>query len=352
MDAATPPRGWVRGFLAVGLVILSPLCAEYVIGYDNSTGDFASLAGGLLIFGPLYGAPALLIRELARRHGVRWPGLLALATALGILQAGVIDQSLFSESYRQIDYWEEMIRPTWIAPLGLAGHPAMNFLVGHVIWSFCIPIALVESFSPTLAGRPWLRRPGLILTTLLYLAAAALVLRDHLETEQDHASTAQVAGSLVVAAALVSLAFTIGRRPAPPRRDSAVPGPLPLVIVGLVAAMLYEFVPATWPGVAGGLAVLTACALAIARLSRSVRWGRAHIAAIATGFLLARAISAFPIEPLGDVTPTAKYAHNIIFLLGSALLGLGAIACSRGSMNDEGMDRGVRSMPEPGPSGA
>lgn len=79
--AAHPPRRWP---LVVGLVVLAPLCAEYVIGYDTSTGDPIALLGGLLIFGPLYGAPALLIREVACRAGLRWPGVLALSVAAGI----------------------------------------------------------------------------------------------------------------------------------------------------------------------------------------------------------------------------------------------------------------------------
>jgi hypothetical protein len=57
----------------------------------------------------LYGAAALLIRELARRFGVDWPGIVDLAAAFGIVQAGVVDQSLFSESYRQIEYWNDLV---------------------------------------------------------------------------------------------------------------------------------------------------------------------------------------------------------------------------------------------------
>ena len=178
--------------------------AEYITGYDDSTGKPLELVGNLLIFSPLYGSAALLIRELARRFGAAWTGIVALAAALGIVQAGVVDQSLFSESYRQIEYWDDMIRPTWIEPLGFGAEPAMAFIVGHAIWSYCIPIALVEALSPPLSKRPWLRRPGLIVTALLYLGAAALVLSDHLRTEKDHALAAQVTGSLVVVALLAT----------------------------------------------------------------------------------------------------------------------------------------------------
>lgn len=75
------------------------------------------------------------------------------------------------------------------------------------------------------------------------------------------------------------------------------------------------------------------------------------MAAIATGFLLARAVAAFPIEPLGEVTPVAKYTHNTAFLIGSGLLGLGAIACGGRSGRGEGMDRDHRPMPDLGTPG-
>lgn len=74
-DAGTTrPRRGTRWLLAARLFLLAPMTAEYVTAYDpDSTGDPLALLAGLLIFGPLYGAPALLIRETARRHDVRWP---------------------------------------------------------------------------------------------------------------------------------------------------------------------------------------------------------------------------------------------------------------------------------------
>jgi len=315
-------------WLALLLVLLAPPCAEYIIGYDNSTGDLKSLLGGLLIFCPLYGAPALLIRETARRFGVGWTGILALGAAFGIVQAGVIDQSLFSESYRDIDYWDAMIRPTWIEPLGISANAAMNFVLGHAIWSFGIPIALAEAMSPTLSRRPWLRRPGLVVTALLYLAAASLVLDDHFQTEQDHASTAQIVGSLVVAGLLAIIAFTFGRRRLPDR-DFAVPRPLAAGALGLVAGLAIDFTGESRAGTFGGFVIATAAAVAVARLSRSTRWDGRHVAALATGVLISRAFCAFLVEPLGDVSPVAKYAHNVAFLLGAALLGAWALSRQR-----------------------
>jgi hypothetical protein len=332
METTKLPHRGTRWLMAIGLLILAPVCAEYITGYDDNTGRPWALLRSLMIHSPLYGAPALLIRELARRFGVRWPGIMALAAAFGIVEAGVVDQSLFSESYRQIDYWNDLVRPTWIEPLGFAAEPAMTFIVGHAIWSCGIPIALVEAMCPPLSQQPWLRRPGLIVMALLNLGAAALVLSYHLRTEQDHASAAQVTGSLVVVALLASFAFTGGRHPLP-ARDTAVPNPLVVVVLSLIAALAFNFLPPSWPGVAAGLAVLTVSAMAIAHLSRSGRWGGRHIVALATGALLARALVGFFAVPLGDIPPLAKYTHNFVFFVGAALLGVWAASRNRPSQD-------------------
>jgi hypothetical protein len=324
----TPPRR-VRWALALGLVVLAPTCAEYITGYDTSTGDPLALLGGLLIFGPLYGAPALLIREVARRFDLRWPGILALAAALGILQAGVYDQSLFSASYRDIDYWDEMVGPTWIDAVGFGASPAVGFIVGHVVWSFWIPIVLVESLRPATSRRPWLRIPGLVTTTLLYLAAGGLILRESLAHEKEHASATQVTGSLVVVALLVAVAFTVGRRRRHRSRDTAVPKPLAVGLAGLITATAFNLMPPSWPGVATQIALLTLVIASVAYLSRSKRWTDQHVVALAAGALSARAIVGFFAVPLGDVAPLAKYGHNVGFAVGAALLGAWALRQTR-----------------------
>jgi len=315
-DALAPRR--VRWTLAIGLMVLSPLCAEYLSGYDDSTGDPWALLGGLFIFIPLYGAPALVIRELARRNGIRRPGILALATAAGIAQAGIIDQSMFSESYRDIDYWRSMIEPTFIAPFGISAYTTLAFVAGHAVWSFGAPIALMESFSPD--RRPWLRLPGLLIATGLYLAAAAVVLRWHLDGEADHASAGQIAGAGAAVLLLVVFAFTFGRRTRPPG-DGRVPNPLLVGLGAMAAALAFQFAPPTWPAFAGSVALVAAVAFGVSRMARSVRWTGGHVAALATGALAAMATVAFFGDPIGEVTRTAQYAHNTVFTAGVLVLG-------------------------------
>jgi hypothetical protein len=66
MNQSPHRRSW---WLVLALLVLAPICAEYLSAYDDSTGHPATLLGNLVIFIPLYGCSALLIREVARRPG-------------------------------------------------------------------------------------------------------------------------------------------------------------------------------------------------------------------------------------------------------------------------------------------
>lgn len=121
------------------LFLLAPIAAEYLLAYDSNAGNVAMLLGGLLVIAPLYGAPALLIREVARRRELGWPGILCLAAAWGIVEAGVIDQSMFNPAYRDIDYWPYLFEPTFLPGPGLSAFAAVSFVAGHAIFSLGAP---------------------------------------------------------------------------------------------------------------------------------------------------------------------------------------------------------------------
>jgi hypothetical protein len=128
---------------ALGLFLLAPVTAEYLIGYLPATGDLAASLAGLLIFGPLYGGAALIIREVTRRAGRGWPTMILLAFAFGVLQAGLVDHSLFNPSFMGIEWWQDARSPTYIPALGVSAYFAQGFVLGHVIWSIGAPIAVV-----------------------------------------------------------------------------------------------------------------------------------------------------------------------------------------------------------------
>lgn len=84
----------------LGVLVAAPWFAEMSWGAY----PFTEIAVILLFLAPMYGCAALLIREAARRSGRGWPTMLMLAAAFGVLQAGVVDQSLFNPAYDRYDF--------------------------------------------------------------------------------------------------------------------------------------------------------------------------------------------------------------------------------------------------------
>jgi hypothetical protein len=314
-------------FVAIGsLVVLSAIGAELLAAYNDTTGRPAELLFNVAFFAMLYGCPALLIREFARRTARGWPTLLLLSAAAGLLEAGVIDQSLFSDSYGDVDGWEESLRATYIAPLGLGAYMLQNFVLGHVIYSFCAPLALAEAMRPGIAHRPWLGRRGIAVAVGLWLLVAAAILADTLSSE-SHAALSEVAATVAVIAALLAAALRVGRvaRPALDR----TPRIRTTLAVSFVAASAIAAVPETWVGVALATLVAVASGCLLARAARGRDWGLAHIAAVATGALLSRGALAFLYYPVvGETSAGRKYAHNVAMLL--IVAAAGAYAIRRG----------------------
>jgi hypothetical protein len=309
------PALWRRLVPAFGLLLLAPVCAEYLYGYDDSTGNPAALAGNLVLFAPLYGGAALIIREVTRRTGRGWPTMLLLGLAFGIVQAGLIDHSMFNPSYRDIDYWDELWNPTFVPALALSLNPALAFTTGHMIWSIAVPIAIIESLAPGQRTTPWLGRLGLGTTVAGFGLAAWVVLWWHLESEDFVPTAGQLIGAAAVVAALVVAAFwsPVRSRPAD-ERPTANPwlvGAVAFAILVLPTAVEFtlSFMD-EWPGFAVNVARLGALLLLVVWWSARAGWGPLHQLALAGGALLANVATAFATEPIGDVSATAKYAHN------------------------------------------
>ncbi len=348
MGMTTParPRTW---WLVLALLVLSPICAEYLSAYDDSTGHPATLLGNLMIFIPLYGCAALLIREVARRARLGWTGLLLLATAFGLVEAGLVDQSLFSPDYRGLEGWEATYTGTLIAPLGLSVTNLIGFVGGHVMLSIGGPIALVESWRPDRATAPWLRLRGLVITAVAYAAGSGFVLFWHLRTEEWHASVGQLVGTAVAVVGLVIAAVLTGRR-SRRRTDLAGPGLGRTAVIAGVVAVAYGSMPQTWLGVAGSVALLVLAGVLLARASRTRRWSPTHVAIVGAAPLLLTAVQAFTYDPLiGVVDPAAKVAHNAVMVaivLIALVVGLrrGRAATTDGVVSDNG-DNSIHNQP-------
>ncbi|MGW3495252.1 hypothetical protein [Streptomyces sp. NPDC001020] len=310
----TPRRSLPRGRRfapAAALLVLSPICAEYLIGYDQIIGRPLELLTGLLLLAPLYGTAALMIREITRRTGRGWPTILLLGAAFGLFQAGLVEQCLFNPDFFDDPSWDQERLPTLVPALGISVSQVLSFIAGHVIWSYAAPIAVVEACVPRLADQPWLRKGGMSFTVVLYVLA--ILLFSHELTRDFTATPGQLGTTAAIVLALASAAFVI------PRRRSARPGRVPSPwLVGATAAVLltvHQLVPSTWTG--GAIDVLTLASLGglLWWWSAREQWKRVHALAVGGAALVVNGGLSFVVEPLGQVSYTAKYAANTVLML-------------------------------------
>ncbi|PRX96577.1 hypothetical protein [Allonocardiopsis opalescens] len=321
-------RGWGRFGPVLVLLLFAPISAEYLIGYDVLAGDPLAMLFGLMVFAPLYGAPALLIRELVRRTGGGWPSILLLGAAFGLVQAGLIDQGLFNPAYRDIFYWDALRQPTFLAPLGTSGFMLFHFTALHAFGSVYAPVAVAEALAGRNRDRPWLRPLGLTATTVVWLLAGWYVLADHLRLEGWQPSAWQVAGTVAAVGALVWAALRTAR-PSPVSGRTPAPSPFVVLVVslGLLAArpLLAALSPAgpgwnSWGPTLFAVAAVVLWSYLMLRWSRAPGWSGTHVLASAAGYLFAVGGAAFLVTPLGDVDPAAKAAGNIALLVLVAVL--------------------------------
>ena len=323
-------RAGRQRWIAVGsLVVLSAIGAELLAAYNDSTGQPLALLGNLIFFAMLYGCPALLIREFTRRTGRGWTTMLLLSGAAGLIQAGVLDQSLFAERYDSVRGWEDSFRATSIPPLGVSAYMLQNFLLGHVVYSFCAPIALVEATCPSIARRSWLGRTGITLATGLWLLVAGAIFAD-----AGYATLPELAVTLTVMAVLVVAALRPGGVAS--RASARIPRLRTVLAVSFVAASVHAAMPDNWVGMAGALLITSAAAVGLIRAARGTAWGLPHCAALATGVLLSRGALALTYYPVvGHTSAAAKHGHNVAML--ALVVAIGAYSLRRSA--DASIDR-------------
>ena len=215
----------------------------------------------------------------------------------------------------------------------------VNFVLGHVIWTFGVPIAVVETLAVHHRNTPWLRWPGLTLIVILYALACALVLNDHIATLGSIGSPGQIGGAAVVVALLMAAAFAMRRR-APATGPEPVPAPWLVGVVSSVLFVGYNLLPTTWPGVAASVVILIGVGVAVARLARRAGWEQRHVLAVAAGPLVAYAVLGFVVTPISEPPSLVKYGHNVAMLvLVVVLLIFASRAARRPLMDYEALHR-------------
>lgn len=181
-----------RIYPVLTLFIIAPFIAEYLSGSLPVTNLIA-----LIGIAPMYGFGCILIRELVRQTGRGWPSIVAFGAAYGVVEEGIADMSLFNPNflgYRLLDYG-------YIESLGMGSFLTTMIISLHTVWSICVPIGLVELIFYKRRTVPWLKKRGLILTAILYIAGITQV---HLYFAKDFTAQPFQYGIAVV----LSLLFT------------------------------------------------------------------------------------------------------------------------------------------------
>ncbi len=225
------------------LALLSPFVAEFLLGDQYLVPDqgVAAQLGMFVVLGLWYGSGAVLIREVTRRTGRGWPTILLLGLAFGLVEEGLLTQSLFDPHYLGLD----LLSYGHLGRLGIALPWTVFVLTLHVVWSIATPIALAEGLWP---GRePWSGRVALGVTTaLLVLGALAIA-----GVSRSSSGFLATPGQLVVSAGSAVILIVVALRR--PRVDEPrAPRPvLPAAAVGLVLATTFQLVqhvgPSTLP---------------------------------------------------------------------------------------------------------
>ena len=302
---------------AIGLFFLAPLVGEFLLGNLPVTWLWA-----LLSLAPLYGGGAVIIRELARRAELGWPGLLVLALAFAVVEEAFVTQSLFRPEYaglRLLDFG-------YIPALGIGAWWTVFVLSLHTIWSMAVPIALVESMTSPPRREPWLKPPSLVVAAAVFLLGCIATAMFQ-PVEGEGASTTQLAASGVLVLTLIGLAFWLRarRRPATPTQVS-----VSVLAVGFVAAacgscfvamaIVHEAIPAAL-NIAGMIGTLAMLGLLTLHWSRADDWSEAHRFAVAAGLLSTYIWYGFVQVPsAGEVSPAVDLAGNVIFACGASVM--------------------------------
>lgn len=304
-------------WLGVGLLLaLAPLTAELLAAYLGDLGGVFGLLFLIAFMAPLYGGAALLIREVAVRRGLGWPGRLLLAAAFGVAMPTIIDISLFTPTRDDIDYWSDIMAAATLG--GLSMYAVVTWVGGHVVMSVFAPTVVAE----TLGRRPgpWLGWVGLVVTTIAMLLIALAIHQDT-DGKTVTASGLDYAISAAVVLGLIGLALTPLGRPLTKVAGRRAAPVWACAVGGFVAMVCFDLSPMSWPGVVFAVAVIVVAGGLIGRLARSPLWSQAQMAALAFGALLARTcigmLSPLPV----NTTWAEKITQHVIYLTVVLLLG-------------------------------
>jgi hypothetical protein len=311
---------------ALTLMFLAPLIAEVLPG--------ATRISSLFVF-PIevciWGGGALLIRESARRFGLGWLHMLLLALALALIEEFVVQQTSLAPMVVQIVPGEPFARAfgvNYVYLLWALGYEA-TFVV-------LVPIMLTELIFRSRREDPWLRLPGSIVVSVLFIGASfpawymwTQIARPHVfKVPVYHPPVATISIGMILIVLLVLISTGPLRSQFEAKRKPLAPlAPWALALCGFVAAAIWyglvllafgidpQFPPSV--AVSAGLAVAATVVYLLPRFSAHPAWNDAHRMGVAFGTI----VGAMSVSFAGFV-----YATLPLDLYGKILLNVLALA--------------------------
>jgi hypothetical protein len=318
---------------ALTLFVLAPIFGEVLVG-STPPAAFLNPVGALYLLS-LYGSAAVLIREVVRRRGLGWGSLLLLGAAYGLLEEGLVVNSLLNPLWPDLVFLNGAGRAlgvNWIWTIAFAGY--------HAVISIAIPIVVTEAAFPNHAGRPWLGRLGLwLMAALLTLASlTGLALFGFLGFAKLGYPHPTASWFLILAITLALVVVALRWRPRPRLQAvKAPPGPWRLRLAGFGVITAW-FVAVYVVGSKSPIGLVTVLAivaveglavLALWRWSARPGWGAPHRLALASG-ALGFFIALDPLIEFGS-HPAGKVTTGITLVGLATLLGLVWLARRRPS---------------------
>lgn len=270
------PTGFRRVAPAFALFFLSPFVAEFLLGNIS-----ISAIAALIFLAPMYGGGALAVREIARRCGRGWATIVLLALAYGLIEEGIIIQTLFNPNYLGL----HLLAEAYIPSLGIGGWWTPFVLTLHTVWSISVPIAVVEALFPERRETPWLGKTGLGVSIFLFLIGGILIRMGTQKQGPFTASPLQLLSATGLVILVGALAFRFKKTST--SRPGRIPSPwvvgIATFLLGLgfmsAHAVLHDWI------VVGAYAAIYLVAIALLTTwSKRVSWSPLHtLAASAEG---------------------------------------------------------------------
>lgn len=251
---------------ALTLYLLAPAIGELLSGSAPPVEFFTPF--GLIILPALYGSGAILVRELALRWDKRWPSILTLGIAYGIVEEGLMVKSFFDPGWPDLG-----ILGTYGRFAGVNWVWSVALCLYHATISIAIPILLVEMIYPQRRDENWVGKRGFVMLSILL---AAVVVFGYLALTPYRPPVGMY---LLAISATIFLYFRAKKMP----HHWAEPGELPrrahgwLTLIGFFGVLLFFIITYGLPESGAPVFVTLSGLAALAwGVWRMIRWASAE----------------------------------------------------------------------------